>query len=150
MLLSSFIFIASRLVFKPKLLTQLNLSGALFLTGLITSLGLILYQLVSYTQTAYDTLHLRAESIKWWPFLRIASLLAFIAMALFVFSFIIARLLTILIFGPRKDLIEMDADNRPYAIVRSALLFVTTVVLLQFFALVFQAFTPEITTPFYR
>ena len=76
--------------------------------------------------------------------------LGFIAMALFVFSFIIARMLTILVFGPRKDLIEMDADNRPYAIVRSALLFVTTVVLLQFFALVFQAFTPEITTPFYR
>lgn len=127
-----------------------NISEATYIVALLVAATLAVIPVLQVLVADFDILQ------KFYPdklpsmLIRSGSLLSLAGMALFILSCVAARGLSTILFFGRKPLVEFDANNIPYSLVRAGLLVCLSMLLTPLFSPLFQYLLPAITTPFYR
>jgi len=151
LLLGTVCFLIKQLAFgKQKKSENINTSEALYLASLIISAGLIFQKVIQSISIAFDNISKIQSSQIYLQFIKTSSAISVSGIILFVISLYIAKYLSTLFFGSRKDIVEFDSENNAYALIRGALMFSITLVLLQLGENIFSYLIPSITLPFYR
>lgn len=150
-LLSMVIFIIrSHPFIRRKKEAHLNLSEAIYAVALLVAATLVLIPLLQTLAVDFDIIQ------KFYPDKFVAmlvssgSLISLAGMGLIVLLFVTARGLSTLFFFARKPLIEFDANNIPYSLLRAGLLLSLSLLLSPLCSSLFQYLLPAITTPFYQ
>jgi len=144
------IIIRSHAFIRRKKGTDLNLSEAIYAIALLVAAALVLIPVMQALAVDFDI------SQKFYPEKMLAtlinsgSLISISGLGLFVLFFMAGRGLSTLFFFRRKALIEFDANNLSYALLRAGLLLCLSILLSPICSPIFQLLTPTITTLFYR
>jgi len=150
-LLSIVIFIIrSHPFIRRKKNENLNLSEAIYALSLLISATLVLVPLLQALATDFDITQ------KFYPdkvvttLVNSGSLISIAGIFVFILFFVTARGLSTLFSFKRQPLIEFNADNVPYSLLRAGLLLSLSLLLSPFCNTLFQYLLPAITSPFYR
>ena len=150
-LLAMVIFIIrSHPFIRRKKEVYLNLSEAIYVVALLVAATLVLIPLLQTLADDFDIIE------KFYPDKFVAtlvssgSLVSLAGMGVFVLLFVTARGLSTLFFFGRNPLIEFDANNISYSLLRAGLLLSLSLLLSPLCSPLFQYLMPAITTPFYR
>ena len=127
----------------------LNLSEAIYAVGLLASAVVVLTPALEILASDYDISQKLYADKFLWNLIESGSLVSLAGIAIFLLFVLTSRGLSTLIFAKRLPLIEFNANNISYALLRAGLLLSVSILLSQFCRPVFQAFLPTITTPFY-
>jgi len=150
-LLSIVFYLIKRLVFgKRKSSQNINISEAVYLSSLIIAAGIVFQRVIQSTAIAFDNILKIEPANIYFQFIKTSSAISVTGIILFIISLYVAKFLSALFFGKRKDIVEFDSDNKSYAIMRGALMFSVSFVFLQLGETIFNYLTPSITIPFYR
>jgi hypothetical protein len=128
---------------------SMNASEAVYASGLLLSATLVLAPLLQTLATDYDIV------LKFYPdkvgatLITSGSLMTVAGLVLFILLFITCRGLSTLLLFKRVPLIEFDANNIAYALLRAGLLLSMSYLLSPFYQLLFQYLLPVTATPFY-
>jgi len=151
LLLGIVCFIIKQLAFgKRKSNENINISEALYLASLIISAGLIFHKIILSISIAFDNISKIQPTEIYLQFIKTSSAITVSGIILFVISLYVSKFLSTLFFGSRKEFVEFEADNRSYALIRGALMFIVSIVLLQLGENVITYLIPSITLPIYR
>jgi hypothetical protein len=129
---------------------NLNLSEAIYAISLLVSGALVLSPLLQTLGTDFDI------TGKFYPdklvvtLVTSGSLITVTGIFVFVLLVFAARGLSTLFFFGRKPLIEFDADNIGYALLRAAVLLSLSLLFTPLCGSLFEYFLPTIAMPFYR
>lgn len=150
-LLSIVIFIIrSHAFIRRKKEADLNLSEAIYTLSLLVAAALVFTPVLQALAMDFDIAQ------KFYPekvlvtLVDSGSLISMAGLGLFVLSFVAGRGLSTLFFFRRKALIEFDANNLSYALLRSGLVLCLSIILSPLCSPLFQLLLPVITTPFYH
>jgi hypothetical protein len=150
-LLSMVIFIIrSHPFIRRKKETDLNLSEATYVVALLVAATLVLIPLLQALSMDFDIIQRFYADRFMTMLISSGSLISLLGMGLFVLLFLTAHGLSTLFFFGRKPLIEFDANNTSYFILRSGLLLSLSLLISSICSPLFQCLMPAITTPFYR
>ncbi len=151
LLLGVVFYIIKQLVFgKRKTNEAINVSEAIYLASLIISSGFIFQKVVHSIAISFDNIlkiqpaQIILQSIK------TGSAISVTGIIILLISLYIAKLFSFIFLNNRKEIVEFNADNVSFAIVRGALVVSTTYVFLQISESIFPFLMPTITIPFYR
>jgi hypothetical protein len=150
-LLAMVIFIIrSHPFIRRKKQADLNVSEVIYVVALLVAATLVLIPLLQTLAVDFDIIE------KFYPDKFVAtlvssgSLVSLAGMGLFMLLVVAAGGLSTLFFFARKPLIEFDANNVTYSLLRAGLLLCLSLLLSSLCSPLFQYFLPAITTPFYR
>jgi hypothetical protein len=150
-LLSIVIFIIrSHAFIRRKKEADLNLSESIYALALLVAAAPVLIPVQHALELDFDIAQ------KFYPDRMMAtlvdsgSLISMAGLGMFVLSFVAGRGLSTLFFYRRKPLIEFNANNLGYALLRSGLVLCLSILLSPLCTPLFQLLMPAITTPFYR
>jgi hypothetical protein len=150
-LLSMVIFIIrSHPFIRRKKEADLNLSEATYVVALLVAATLVLIPLLQALAMDFDIIQRFYADRFMTMLISSGSLISLLGMGLYVLLFLTARGLSTLFFFGRKPLIEFDANNISYSILRAGLLLSLSLLLSPLCSPLFQYLMPAITTPFYR
>lgn len=150
-LLSMVIFIIRSHPFvRRKKEADLNLSEAIYVVALLVAATLVLIPLLQTLTIDFDIIQKFYADRFMATLISSGSLISLSGMGLYVLLFVAARGLSTLFFFGRKPLIEFDANNISYSILRAGLLLSLSLLLSPICSPLFQYLMPAITTPFYR
>ncbi len=151
LLLGLVLYIIKQLVSgKRKLNENINISEAVYLASLIISSGLIFQKVVQSIVIAFDNISKIQPAQIVFETIKTSSAISVTGIIILILSFYVAKLFSSLIFSNRKERVEFVADNKPFGIVRGALMISTSFVFLQVSEGIFSYLIPSITIPFYR
>jgi len=150
-LLSMVIFIIrSHPFIRKKKNENLNLSESIYALSLLISATLVLAPLMQTLATDFDLTQ------KFYPdkavitLVNSGSLISVAGIFVFILLFVTARGLSTLFSFNRQPLIEFNADNVGYSLLRAGLLLSLSLLLSPFCNTLFQFLLPAVTLPFYR
>jgi hypothetical protein len=150
-LLSIVIFIIrSHAFIRRKKETDLNLSESIYALTLLVSATLVLIPVLQALATDFDIAQKFYPERMLVTLIDSGSLISMAGLGLFVLFFVAGRGLSTLFFYRRKPLIEFDANNLNYALLRSGLVLCLSILLSPLYSPLLQLLMPAITTPFYR
>jgi hypothetical protein len=151
LLLGVVFYIIKHIAFsKGKASEEINTSEAMYLASLIIAVGLVFQKVVQSIAIAFDNILKIQPGQLFFQSIKTSSAISVIGILIFIISFYVAKFFTSLFFGKRKDVIEFNADNKSFALVRGAILLAVSFVFLQVSESMFTYLIPTVTTPFYR
>lgn len=151
LLLGIICFLIKQLAFgKRKSHENINMSEAIYLASLIISAGLIFQKVMQSISIAFDSISKIQPTKIYFQFIKTSSAISVSGIILFIISLYVTKYLSTLFFGNRQAIVEFDSENKAYALIRGALMFTITLVLLQLGENIFSYLIPGITLPFYR
>lgn len=151
LLLGTVCYLIKRLFYAKRKMDQaFNMSEAIFIASLIISAALVLQKVMQSISIAFDTILKIKLGDVYLQFIKTSSAISVCGIILFGVSLLISKFLSSIFFGKTKDIIEFDADNMPYSLVRAVLMISVSIVFLQVGENIFSYLIPTITIPFYR
>jgi hypothetical protein len=142
--------IRSHAFFRRKKDADLNLSESIYALALLVAATLVLSPVVQALAMDFDIVQ------KFYPekmvvtLINSGSLISMAGLSLFLLFFLAGRGMSTLFFYRRRPLIEFDANNLSYSVLRSGLLLSLSIFLSPLCSPLFQLLLPEIATPFYH
>ena len=151
LLLGTVCYLIKRLFYaKRKTDSAINMSEAIFVASLIISTSLVLQKVMQYVSIAFDTILKIKPGEVYLQFIKTSSAISVCGIILLGISLLISKFLSTVFFGKTKDIIEFDADNIPFSLIRAILMISVSIVFLQLGESIFNYLIPSITIPFYR
>jgi len=141
--------IRSHAFIRRKKNADLNLSESIYVISLLVSAAVVLIPVLQTLATDFDVVQQFYKERMLAMLINSGSLISMAGLGFFVLFFTTAYGLSTLFFFRRKALIEFNANNLSYALLRSALLVSLTILLTPICSPLFQSLMPAITTPFY-
>jgi hypothetical protein len=149
-LLSIVIFIIrSHPFIRRKKDSTLNLSEAIYAASLLACSVIVFSSLLETLATDFDITQKFYSNRFWTTLVTTGSLISLAGLTLFVIFFLSAWGLSTMFFQKRASLIEFDANNISYSILRAGLLLSLSFLFSPFCRQLYQALLPAITSPFY-
>ena len=136
-------------VIRKKKEKNLNLSEGIYTVALLICAVIVLAPALENLAVDYDISQKLYTEKFLNTFIETGSIISLAGMGVFLLLTVTARGLSIVLVGKRLPLVEFDADNVTYALIRSGLMLAVTLLLVPFYRPVFQALLPMIATPFY-
>ena len=150
-LLSIMIFIIrSHPFIRRKKEADLNLSESIYAFALLVTAALVLMPVLQALQQDFDIAQKFYPEKMLVTLVNSGSLISMAGLGLFVLFFVAGRGLSTLFFYRRNPLIEFNANNLSYALLRSGLVLCLSILLSPFCSPLFQLLMPAISMPFYR
>lgn len=150
-LLSIVIFIIrSHAFIRRKKEADLNLSETIYALALLVAAATVLIPVIQALATDFDIVQKFYPEKMLVTLIDSGSLISMAGLGLFVLFFVAGRGLSTLFFFRRKPLIEFDANNLSYAILRSGLVLCLSILLSPLCSPLLQLLMPAIDMPFYR
>jgi len=150
-LLSIVIFIIrSHAFIRRKKEADLNLSESIYALALLVAAAPVLIPVQHALELDFDIAQKFYPDRMMVTLVDSGSLISMAGLGMFVLSFVAGRGLSTLFFYRRKPLIEFNANNLGYALLRSGLVLCLSILLSPLCTPLFQLLMPAITTPFYR
>jgi len=150
-LLSIVIFIIrSHAFIRRKKEADLNLSESIYALALLVAAAIVLIPVLHVLDLDFDIVQKFYPEKMLVTLVNSGSLISMAGLGLFLLFFIAGRGLSTLFFYRRNALIEFNANNLGYALLRSGLVLCLSILLSPLCSPLLQLLMPTITTLFYR
>jgi hypothetical protein len=144
------IIIRSHAFIRRKKDADLNLSESIYALALLGSAALLLPSVLQTLALNFDIIQKFYPDKMLVTLVNSGSLISIAGLGLFVLFFVAGRALSTLFFYKRNALIEFNANNLSYALLRSGLVLCLSILFSPLCSSLLQLLMPTISTPFYR
>jgi hypothetical protein len=144
------IIIRSHTFIRRKKDGNFNLSESIYAIALLVAAALVLIPVLQALAIDFDIVQKFYPERMLITLIDSGSVISIAGLGSYVLLFVAGRGLSTLFFFRRKALIEFDANNFSYALLRAGLLLSLGILLSPLCSPLFQLLLPVITTPFYR
>lgn len=148
--LSVTLYLIRQIVFKKKTITSINLSEAIYISFAFLSIAIILSGAIKSILVGYDNLKKIQDGNFLFKFFKSSSAISVTGIIIFICAFYATKFISQVLLGNRKDIIELDADNKAFAVIKGAILLTVCILFSVVADSIYLLLIPSITVPFYH